>query len=263
MHTPVNEERGVVITILASLVLVGCTTYQYPARGATYVVQQGTYVRPTTYNHQTVRYIGGPLDNTGGGQIHAASRPAYEPSGHAASRPAYEPSRPSTSRTEVGSDFSKKLAAMKSKQSAAQQASQQKAHQQALVDRERRINEFLWKNEIPGLSDTRILLKNTINSTDRKLAGLAKDIRLAGRSPETDQTYLEILDKRNRMKANLDALDVKIMDVIVSDSAGAAAESAALSPAELSEVAAARSNLQSAALRYKTDAERMIKSANW
>ena len=65
------------------------------------------------------------------------------------------------------------------------------------------------------------------------------------------------------MKENLDALDAKIMDVIVADSAGAAAESAALSPAELSEVEAARSNLRSAALEYKTDAERMIKSANW
>lgn len=229
--------KGTSMSLFSILLLAGCATSQY--QGYTY--QPRSVAQNTSYRTQPVQYVSSPAANQ---QVATTSYSA-------------------TSRTAVSSTFSKKLSAMRSKQAAAEEASRKAAAEQAARERERRINEFLWKNEIPGLSDTRILLKNTIVEADRKLVALAKDLRLAGKSPSSDPTYIEIYNKRNRVRANLKALDDKIMGAIVSKSAGSAAETLTLSADEAGEVAAARQNLQSAATQYRAETENLIKSTNW
>lgn len=225
-----------------SLIGCGCSTSRSASYGRSCPYGQNVYAQTTTYRQQPVCYAGGVVVENNQGVA---------------------PSRPATSKSQVSSAFTRKLATMKSKQAAAQQAAQAKERQQALKERERRITDFLWKNEIPGVSDTRVLLKNTINDADRKLKTLASDLRLAGQAPESDSTYLEIKNKRNRLRSNLAALDDKIMDAIVSKSAGSAAEAVSISASESANAATARANLQSAASQYKIDTEQIIRSANW
>lgn len=225
------------MSLFSILLLAGCATTQYQD----YTYQPRGVAQNTSYRTQPTQYYSSSAVNQ---QVATTSYSA-------------------TSRTAVSSAFSKKLSAMRSKQAAAEQASRKAAAEQAARERERRINEFLWKNEIPGLSDTRTLLKNTIVEADRKMLALAKDLRLAGKSPSSDPTYIEIYNKCNRVRANLRALDEKIMGVIVSKSAGSAAETITLSADEAGEVAAARQNLQNAATQYRAETENLIKSANW
>jgi len=237
--------KGCIMLVLCML-LAGCTTSPSSSYGGAYAYQQNTYAQNTTYRPQSVRYVGGPLDNTGNSTYQTVT-----------------PSYSATSRSEVGSAFSKKLATMKAKQAAAEKAAQEKARQQTLKDRERRITEFLWKNEIPGVSDTRVLLKNTITEADKRLKNLANDLRLAGKTPESDSAYVEILNKRNRLRSHLTALDNKIMSAIVAKSAGSAAEAVSFSATESAEMATAKANLQSAATQYRNDTEQIIRSSNW
>lgn len=235
--------------VLASFLLQGCTTAQSSSCEQMYAYAPNVNAQSTVYHAQPVMYVGGPLDNTG----RVSARPVTKES----------VSYSNSSSVQVGSDFEERLKRMKARQSAARRTAEQKKQQQILRDRERKINDFLWKNEIPGVSDTRLLLKNTITDVDDKLRRLAKDLRITGRNPETDPTYIAIRNKRNKVQANLNALDDKIMNAIVSKSAGNAAETLVVSSDESAEMNAALANLQMAAKQYKDDTEKSIQSANW
>ena len=231
--------------ILLFFALSGCISAQSPAYGSgSNVSTQNTYAYDASSRVQQVRYIGGPLDNTGGAYVSTTS---YS----------------STSGSQVGSAFTKKLRKMKDIEDAKRQAEQGRERQRILHERERRIKEFLWNNEIPGVSDTRLLLKTTILDADKKLKSLERDLKLAGRAPSSDSTYIEILKKRNRVYANLQSLDAKIMDAIVSKSAGSAAKSVTVSTIEYDEITAATANLQTTAQQYKEDTEEILRTSKW
>lgn len=235
-----NVYLNVVVTIV---LLTGCASGSGYSRAD--ISKQSLYVQNTGYGMQPVRYIGGPLDNTGGGTYVSAT------------------SYSSPSGSQVGSAFTKKLRKMKDIEDAKQQAEQSRVRQRILHERERRIKEFLWENEIPGVSDTRLLLKTTILDADKKLKSLERDLKLAGRVPSSDSTYIEILKKRNRVYANLQSLDAKIMDAIVSKSAGSAAKSVTVSTTEYNEITAATANLQTTAQQYKADTEEILRTSKW
>lgn len=232
--------------LVLGLFLAGCSTSQDMSRRDMYTYRMNSYAQTASFRQSPIRYIGGPLDNSSNRGLQTAVSPCS-----------------TTSRSQVGSTFSKRLAAMKEKQVAAQQAAQARARLQAQKDRERRITEFLWENEIPGVSDTRVLLKNTIAEADRKLKNLADDLRLAGQEPGSDSIYVAILHKRNRLQSNLKTLDDKIMSAIVSKSAGSAAGVVSFSAQESCEMAMARANLQSVATQYRSDTEQIIRSSDW
>lgn len=227
--------------ILSFLLLSGCVSAQSPAYGS----GSNVFMQNASSRMQQVRYIGGPLDNTGGGAY--VSTTSYS----------------SPSGSQVGSVFTKKLRKMKDIEDAKKQAEQGRERQRILHERERRIKEFLWNNEIPGVSDTRLLLKTTILDADKKLKSLERDLKLAGRVPSSDSTYIEILKKRNRVYANLQSLDAKIMDAIVSKSAGSAAKSVTVSTTEYNEITAATANLQTTAQQYKADTEEILRTSKW
>ena len=88
-------------------------------------------------------------------------------------------------------------------------------------------------------------------------------MKLAGRVPSSDSTYIEILKKRNRVYANLQSLDAKIMDSIVSKSASSAAKSVTVSTTEYNEITAATANLQTTAQQYKVDTEEILRTSKW
>ncbi len=234
-----NVYLNVVVTIV---LMTGCASGSGYSRAE--ISKQSMYVQNTGYGMQPVRYIGGPLGNIGGAYVSTTS---YS----------------STSGSQVGSAFTKKLRKMKDIEDAKRQAEQGRERQRILHERERRIKEFLWNNEIPGVSDTRLLLKTTILDADKKLKSLERDLKLAGRVPSSDSTYIEILKKRNRVYANLQSLDAKIMDAIVSKSAGSAAKSVTVSTTEYDEITAATANLQTTAQQYKQDTEEILRTSKW
>jgi len=223
--------------------LTGCASGSAYSRAD--ISKQSLYVQNTGYGIQPVRYIGGPLDNTASGGY--VNRCPYS----------------SSAGSQVGSAFSKRLKKMKDSEVAAQQAAQRRERQMVQEERERRINTFLRQNFIPGVSDTRLLLKTTILDADKKLKSLERDLKLAGRVPSSDSTYIEILKKRNRVYANLQSLDAKIMDAIVSKSAGSAAKSVTVSTTEYNEITAATANLQTTAQQYKVDTEEILRTSKW
>ena len=125
------------------------------------------------------------------------------------------------------------------------EALQRKQRENAALERERMIDEFLSKNPMLGVSEVRDDYRNHIALGRSRLGVLAKSIRAAGNDPQTDSRYQSVAAEIARNVAELKSLDDKIMNAHVNRLTGDAARVAILSPEQRARADAARMNLDS------------------
>lgn len=131
--------------------------------------------------------------------------------------------------------------------------------------RERRINAFLRSAGMWGGSviDTRDKFKVAIESADKKLVELRKNIVLSGGTVATDQRYIAAKSSRDNLNRKLQELDARIMQAIVNKSTGEVARQLIFRPEDQAAANAAAGNLQQAEQNYGNSAKEMLRQSNW
>lgn len=125
------------------------------------------------------------------------------------------------------------------------EALQRKQRENAVLERERMIDEFLSKNPMLGVSEVRDDYRNHIALGRSRLGMLAKSIRAAGSNPQMDSRYQAVAAEIARNVTELKCLDDKIMNAHVNRLTGDAARVAILTPEQRARADAARTNLDS------------------
>lgn len=127
-------------------------------------------------------------------------------------------------------------------------------------DKERSINEFLRSCGMWGgtVRDTRDNFKVALGTADRQLAQLKRKITLAGGVPETDSRYIAVKARRDRLNGQLQALDNRIMNAIVSKATGDVARRLVWRDEDRQAASAAMGNLQQTQGGYDAENQRLL-----